>query len=86
MKTILTVQNEDLERLKSKGISVEFFRELLWAEASAFGISSNKIKVPSAITVPDGGIDAEVIDVQEEVGQGMIKKGLTRYQIKTWRF
>ena len=43
--------------------AVDFFREMLWAEATALGIGINLINVPGAITVGDGGIDAEVRDV-----------------------
>ena len=85
MDTILTVRNEDLSRL-GPGDAVAFFRELLWAEASSLGIAKNLINVPSAITHADGGIDAQVRDVQLGGGQGIIKEGLTRYQIKTGDF
>ena len=60
--TILTVKNEHLE-LFSPEEAVNFFRELLWAEATSLGIGKTLINVPSAITVADGGIDAEVRDV-----------------------
>ncbi len=83
--TILTVRNEDLERLGPED-AVAFFRELLWAEATSLGIAKNLINVPSAITVADGGIDAQVRDIQVSGGQGIIKQGLTRYQIKTGDF
>jgi hypothetical protein len=85
MDTVLTVKNEDLERLSPEE-AVDFFRELLWAEAASFGIGKNLINVPSAITVADGGIDAQVRDVSVSGGQGIIKQGLTRYQIKTGDF
>lgn len=85
METIFTVKNEDLERLNPEE-AVDFFRELLWAEASTLGISKNLINVPSAINVADGGVDAEVKNVDASNGQGFIKQGLTRYQIKTGDF
>ena len=85
METIFTVKNEDLERFNPDE-AVDFFRELLWSEATANGISKNLINVPSAINVADGGIDAEVMDIESESNQGLIKKGLTRYQIKTGKF
>lgn len=85
MDTILTVRNEDLERLGPPE-AVDFFREALWAEASQLGIAKNLINVPSAITVADGGIDAEVRNAGVSGGQGIIKPGLTRYQIKTGNF
>jgi hypothetical protein len=83
--SILTVKNEDLNRL-SPDEAVDLFRELLWAEADSLGIGKDLINVPSAITVADGGIDAQVQDVQKSGGQGIIKQGLTRYQIKTGEF
>jgi len=85
IETILTVRNDDLTLLGPEE-AVAFFRELLWAEATSLGISKNLINVPSAITVADGGIDAQVQDVKISGGQGIIKQGLTRYQIKTGDF
>jgi len=85
MNTIFTVIKEELRRLGS-GEAVEFFRELLWAEANTLGIGKNLINVPSAITVADGGIDAEVRNVSVCGGQGIIEQGLNRYQIKTGDF
>ncbi len=85
MSTIFTVTNDDLNRLSPDG-AVACFRELLWAEATALGIQKSLINVPSAINVGDGGIDAEVQDAPANRGQGIIKPGLTRYQIKTGNF
>jgi hypothetical protein len=85
MDTIFTVRNEELHRLSPEE-AVDFFRELLWAEATSIGIGKNLINVPSAITTPDGGIDAEVQSIRISGGQGIIKQGLTRYQIKTGSF
>ena len=85
MDTILTVRNEDLQRLNPEE-AVDFFRKLLWAEATSIGIGKNLVNVPSAITTPDGGIDAEVQSMAVSGGQGIIKQGLTRYQIKTGSF
>ena len=85
MDTIFTIKNEDFYRLSPQE-AVDFFRELLWAEAAALGIGKNFINVPSAITVADGGIDAEIQNVSASGGQGIIKQGLTRYQIKTGNF
>ena len=85
MDTIFSVRNEHLESF-TPDEAVDLFRELLWAEATATGIGINLISVPSAITVADGGIDAEVVEGQPQGGQGLIKTGLTRYQIKTGSF
>jgi hypothetical protein len=83
--TILTVKNENLNRLNPEE-AVDFFRELIWAEATSLGVSKSLINVPSAITVADGGIDAQVQNAQISGGQGVVKPGLTRYQIKTGDF
>lgn len=85
LDTIFTVKNEHLERLNPEE-AVEFFRELLWAEASFLGLGKNLINVPSAIYTADGGIDAEVRNVPGGKRQGIIKSGLTRYQVKTGDF
>ena len=82
MDTIFTVKAEDLARLSSQE-AVELFRELLWAEATALGIGKHLISVPTAITVADGGVDAEIRDVLVHSGQGIIKQELSCYQIKT---
>ena len=82
MDTIFTVTAEHLAALTSEE-AVSIFRELLWAEASTVGIGKSLINVPSAITVSDGGIDAEVEYAPTNSGQGIIKQGLTCYQIKT---
>ena len=85
METIFSVQNEHLARL-TPDQAVDIFRALLWAEATATGIGKNLINIPSAITVADGGIDAEVVGAVPLGGQGLIKQGMTRYQIKTGSF
>ncbi len=85
METILTVTNADLKLMTSFD-AVSIFRELLWAEAGALGIPKNCISISSEINTLDGGIDADVRDAQINGGQGIIKKGLTCYQIKTGPF
>ena len=57
-KNIFTVTGADLERLGDHD-AVEFFGELLWAEARWAGIPSTQVSVPRWIDVPDGGIDAK---------------------------
>ena len=79
--TIFTVRNEDLTGL-NQNTAVEFFRELLRAEAHRLGIEISKINVSSWVNIPDGGVDATVDDVQIAAGQGIIKQGKTSYQIK----
>jgi len=77
---IFTVKNEDLERLDAQG-AVEFFAELLRAEANKLGIPFNNINISNQINVPDGGIDATV-NYSGQFPEGLIKNGLTSYQIK----
>lgn len=81
MDTIFTVKNEDLERLNPQE-AVDFFRELLWAEARRIGIGINKIHISSWINVPDGGVDAFVEEDNVQTRSGLIKTGCTAYQIK----
>jgi len=85
MSTFLAVDGNDLARLSAEK-AVELFRQMLWAEATSIGLGKNIVNVPQAITVADGGIDAEVNAEIQEGGQGIIKKGLNRYQIKTGNF
>lgn len=80
--TILTVEKKDLSTLApEQGVLV--FREILWAEASVSGIPKSCVSVPGEIFESDGGIDAAVTDSPWDSKQGIIKAGLTSYQIKT---
>jgi len=82
VETILTVRKRDLSELApEQGIVI--FRELLWSEASVSGVPKNCVGVPGDIYDPDGGIDAVVKDSPSVSKQGIIKAGLTSYQIKT---
>ena len=81
-ETIFTVRNEDLTQL-NQNTAVEFFQQLLWAEAHQLGIEISKINVSSWVNVHDGGVDATVDDVQIPIGRGIIKQGKTSYQIKS---
>ena len=83
--TVFDVDVHDLQRLKPEQ-AVDVLRLLLWAEASTVGIAKNLINVPTSINVADGGIDAEVHYAQPVGGQGIIKLGITRYQVKTGKF
>ncbi len=85
MQSILSLSSDDLNRLSAQD-AVFAFRDLLWAEATYLGIGRNLINVPGAINVADGGIDAEVLDAPPSQGHGIIREGLTRYQIKTGNF
>lgn len=81
METIFTVKNEHLARLNPQE-AVEFFRDLLWAEAKRTGIPISKINVSNWINVPDGGIDALVEEHSASSKGGFIKAGRSSYQIK----
>ena len=81
-ENIFTVRNDDLGRLGSTE-AVQFFRELLGAEARRLGIEISKIYVPIQTDVPDGGVDAVVIENGTSAASGLIKTGQTSYQIKS---
>ena len=65
--------------------AVNIFRELLWAEAAEIGLGPSLISVPGAITVADGGVDAE-INAAIPAEHDLLISGITRYQIKTGSF
>lgn len=80
------VRTDDLTKIDA-GQAVELFRQLLVIEAVEAGIPVTGVDVPAAITVADGGIDAEVTGLPEAaLPAGLISEGLTRYQIKTGSF
>ena len=62
--------------------AVEFFRKLLWAEASRVGIGGDLIHVPGCINVADGGIDA-LINEAKPSNEELIPNGTTGFQIKS---
>lgn len=80
--TILTVKNEHLIILSPEE-AVDFFRELLWAEATRIGIPLDKINVSRWIDVPDGGVDASISDSNALMQSSFIKSGHNSYQVKT---
>lgn len=79
------VTASDLERLGDEA-AVDLVRRLVWADAAASGIGLNLVNVPSAINVKDGGVDGEVIGADADSKHGIIKKGITRYQVKSGKF
>jgi hypothetical protein len=81
----LSVTADNLKQLSAND-AVNLLHDLLWAEAARIGIAGNLIDVPSAITVGDGGVDAQVADVPSGLSQGIIKDGYTAYQVKTGDF
>jgi hypothetical protein len=80
------VRTDDLTQIDA-GQAVDLFRQLLVIEAVKVGIPVSGVDVPAAITVADGGIDAEVTGLSGvALPAGLISEGLTRYQIKTGSF
>lgn len=80
--TILTVKNEHLMILSPEE-AVDFFRELLWAEAGRIGIPLGKINVSSWVSVPDGGVDASISDSKALIQSSFVRSGYNGYQVKT---
>ena len=78
-------RRSDLESLGDEE-AVDLVRRLVWADAAASGIGQNLVNVPSAISVRDGGVDGEVAHADADGRYGIIKKGITRYQVKSGRF
>lgn len=81
VKPFYSVKPEDLGRLGPRE-AVETLAQLLWSEATADGIAKSLVDVPHAITVRDGGVDAEIAGVTSSSSQGVIKPGITCYQVK----
>ena len=82
MDNILTANDQYLKQLDSK-TSVEFFRDLIWAEAARIGIPPSKVNVSSRINVADGGVDATIYadKIALQAG-GLFEEGNNSYQIK----
>jgi hypothetical protein len=79
------VEVHDLQRL-GPAEAVGLLRNLIWAEASRLGVAKNLINVPTSINVADGGIDGDIRDAVVPSADGIIKPGVTRYQVKTGSF
>ena len=79
------VRPADLERLGDRE-AVDLVRHLIWADAAASGIGGDQINVPASQGINNGGVDAEVLHSAADSRYGVIKKGNTRYRIKSGRF
>ncbi|WP_175746998.1 hypothetical protein [Burkholderia pyrrocinia] len=80
------VRTDDLVQIDAAQ-AVDLFRQLLVIEAVKTGIAVTGVDVPAAITIADGGIDAEVAGLSgTALPAGLISEGLSRYQIKTGSF
>ncbi|MCP4401866.1 MAG: hypothetical protein GY801_31770 [bacterium] len=84
MDTMLTVKNEHLQYLNAVQ-AVEFFRELLYAEATRIGVPLKNINISTWVDVPDGGIDASIHADTVSGQQSFVSIGLNCYQIKAGR-
>jgi len=84
MSSLFTASSEDLKKLNDQR-AVEFFRDLLRADARRINLTPDKIHVSEDINVADGGVDATVENDRGVVSSGIIKEGLNCYQIKTGR-
>ena len=71
----------DLKGLNSDR-AVDFFRKLLWEEASRVGIGRRLIDAPSCINVGDGGLDAVIVDAIPS-SDDVIPTGFSGFQIKS---
>lgn len=85
MRPLTSVDPKVLQNLTPNS-AVDIFRELLWSEAAKIGLGPASISVPCAISVSDGGVDAEVGGAAGASPGGLIFEGVTRYQIKTGGF
>ena len=85
MSRLFQVRSENLDHL-GPDKSVELIRKLVWADATASGIGKAIVNIPTAITVGDGGIDGEVGEIEQDSKYKIIRKGITRYQIKSGKF
>ena len=84
MSPFLDVTADDLGRL-GPADAVRLFRNMLWADASIYGI---RIDMPGEINAPDGGVDAAVTvpyDAHLPDEPSVLRPGLACYQIKTGR-
>jgi len=81
MSTIFQVEKRELSNL-TPDRAVECLRRLLWNESARVGIGVHLISVPQCINVPDGGIDALILDAQP-LDNTLIPCGTTGFQIKS---
>lgn len=77
----LELTDNEIQRLNSNQ-AVKFFREILWAEASETDVIQSSTHVPTAITVPDGGLDAKIENVTPS-REDIIPSGISGFQIKS---
>lgn len=82
-ETVFSISSNSLTNL-DQNHAVEYLRRLLGAESIKLGISQNLVKVPSAVNVADGGIDASIEGAAHSV-QSFIPQGNSGFQVKAVR-
>lgn len=80
MNTIFTVKGENIN-IFTPDMFVEFYQEMLWADARRIKLPVTKINISTKTNVPDGGIDASVEDASLATGDLIVDKNVF-YQIK----
>ena len=81
----ISVPNECLDRLGPQG-AVELIESIVYADARLSGMPARTISFPHKVNTADMGVDGRVEGANQEGKQGAIKRGLTRYQIKSGKF
>ena len=79
-----SVTNDDLNRLDPKA-AVSLIRNMIHLEAFGSGIELSSINVSDNIYAKDGGIDGVVRNAPNNGICGIIKKGTTMYQVKSYK-
>jgi len=82
MDSIFSVENEHLKKLSPER-AVEVFRDLLWAECRRLGVGIEQVQISLRTDVSDGGVDARIAEGHGRSESGLVRDGLTSFQIKT---
>ncbi len=82
LRSVFDLRDDQIARMSPEE-AVDLFQRLLWAEASRIGVGINNVTISRCIDVPDGGIDASVQNFAAGKNSGLLKPGMTGYQIKT---
>ena len=85
MYSVFSVSRDNLSGLDAKQ-AVELVEDLLFAESFRKGLPFSNINVSRNVNVADGGVDARVSVIEGHFVDGLIKQGLTTYQIKSGKF
>jgi hypothetical protein len=81
LMSLYRLQSRDLKGLDSNK-AVDFFRRLLWAEASRIHVEGYLIDAPDCINIGDGGLDAVIYDAHS-LSYEIIPSGSTGFQVKS---